>query len=511
MQNIKHINLYKQIVAGLIGLIGTITILSLTVQHGTGITPDSVVYISVARNFADHNTFIMYNGSVLVLQPPLYPIVLALIKKILLIDPQVSTSYVNAILFGLIIYLSGSFLLKYLKSVALSILGTISILISYALVQVSLMALSEPLFILLILLFIYHFDKFRSKQDYTSLFLLSIWASLACLTRYTGIVIILTGIILILTHQKSNFKKKILQSLVFILITVLPIGIWIIRNYFISGTTIGQRAESSYSLSQNLRFFYDTILLWYLPADSIFIYLILFTFLSAAWILFKLNFDKPYDFKINYKIVPSLLFALFYSCFIIISSTTTAYDRISDRLLSPIYIPAVFLLFFILDKILSWLSLRFNKYVVNIVLIICVITFLRFPLHNTLYIIEEFRNQSGSGYNSVSWSNSETIEFLIKHKQLENNFTLYSNEPEAVYAFTNLKIEYSPAKTFYNSPQLLNADQNSNIFCMGTNNGYLIWFKEANRSFLFTIEELQKIFDLTEVASFDDGEIYTFN
>ena len=129
-------------------------------------------------------------------------------KKILLIDPQVSTSYVNAILFGLIIYLSGSFLLKYLKSVALSILGTISILISYALVQVSLMALSEPLFILLILLFIYHFDKFRSKQDYTSLFLLSIWASLACLTRYTGIVIILTGIILILTHQKSNFKKK---------------------------------------------------------------------------------------------------------------------------------------------------------------------------------------------------------------------------------------------------------------------------------------------------------------
>ena len=121
MQYTKHINLHKHIVAGLIGLIGTITILSLTVQHGTGITPDSVVYISVARNFADHNTFIMYNGSVLVLQPPLYPIVLALIKKILLIDPQVSTSYVNAILFGLILYLSGSFLLKYLKYVELSI------------------------------------------------------------------------------------------------------------------------------------------------------------------------------------------------------------------------------------------------------------------------------------------------------------------------------------------------------------------------------------------------------
>ena len=511
MQYTKHINLHKHIVAGLIGLIGTITILSLTVQHGTGITPDSVVYISVARNFADHNTFIMYNGSVLVLQPPLYPIVLALIKKILLIDPQVSTSYVNAILFGLIIYLSGSFLLKYLKSYALSILGTISILISYALVQVSLMALSEPLFILLILLFIYHFDKFSLKQDYTSLFFLSIWASLACLTRYTGIVIILTGIILILSQQKSNLRKKFLQSFVFILITVLPIGIWIIRNYFISGTTIGQRAESSYSLSQNLRFFYDTILLWYLPADSIFIYLILFTFLSAAWILFKLNFDKPYDFKINYKIVPSVLFVLFYSSFIIISSTTTAYDRISDRLLSPIYIPAVFILFFSLDKTLSWLSNRFNKYLINALLTICIISLIRFPLHNTLYIIQEFKNKVGIGYNSNVWPNSKTIKFLLNDKSFAEKYTLYSNEPEIVYFLTKLKVEYSPAKTFYNSPQLLNADQNKNNFYMETNNGYLIWFKEANRSFLFTIEELHKNFDLTEVASFDDGEIYTFN
>ncbi len=397
MQYTKHINLHKHIVAGLIGLIGTITILSLTVQHGTGITPDSVAYISVARNFADNNAFITYNGSDLILQPPFYPIISALIKKILLIDPQVSTSYVNAILFGLIIYLSGSFLLKYLKSYALSILGTISILISYALVQVSLMALSEPLFILLILLFIYHFDKFSLKQDYTSLFFLSIWASLACLTRYTGIVIILTGIILILSQQKSNLRKKFLQSFVFILITVLPIGIWIIRNYFISGTTTGQRAESSYSLSQNLRFFYDTILLWYLPADSIFIYLILFTFLSAAWILFKLNFDRPYNFKINYKIVPSVLFVLFYSSFIIISSTTTAYDRISDRLLSPIYIPAVFILFFSLDKTLSWLSNRFNKFLINALLIICIISLIRFPLHNTLYIIQEFKNKLALG------------------------------------------------------------------------------------------------------------------
>jgi len=511
MQYLIHINIYKHIALALLSVFGSIVILTLTMQHGAGMTPDSVVYISVARNLADNNNFLTYNGSDLILQPPLYPVILASIKKLTSIDPQISAGYLNAVLFGLIIYLSGLFLLKYLNSFTLILLGTISVLISYALVQTSLMTLSEPLFILLILFFLYYLDKFRSKQDYMSLFLLSIWASLACLTRYTGVILILTGMIFILLQKKSNLKEKFLHSIIFILITLLPISSWIIRNYLISGTPLGQRAESSYSLFQNLGFFYDTLLPWYLPANSIFTYLILFTFLSAGWILFKTNYDKPFYIKIIDKIFPSMLFVLFYSCIIIISSTTTAYDRISDRLLSPIYIPAVFILFFTLDKILTWLSMYFNKYAVFIFLTIGIISLLRFPLHNTLYILEEFRMQSGVGYNSSLWNNSKTIEFLLRHKMLGNRYTLYSNEPEAVYALTNLKIEYSPAKTFYNSPQLLNADQNKINILMNTKYGYLIWFNKADRNFLFTIEELQKNFDMTEVESFDDGEIYIFN
>jgi hypothetical protein len=511
MRYLKHINIYKHIALAFLGIFGSIIILTLTIEHGAGMTPDSVVYISVARNLADSNNFLTYNGTDLVLQPPLYPLILASLKKITSIDPQISTIFFNAFVFGFIIYLSGLFLLKYLNSFVLIFLGTISVLISYALVQISLMVLSEPLFILLTILFLYHLDKFRSKQDYTSLLLLSLWASLACLTRYSGVILILTGFIFILIQHKSNLKEKFLQSLFFILITVLPIGSWIIRNYFISETPFGQRAESSYTLLQNLGFFYDTVLLWYLPANSIITYLMLFVFIGAGWILYKLNFDKPFNFKIIDKIFPSVLFVILYSCIILITSTTTAYDRISDRLLSPIYIPSVFILFFVLDKTLKWLSMYFNKYAVSIFFTIGVISLLRFPLHNTLYILDEFRIQSGVGYNSDEWKNSETIEFLLRHKKLVDSHTLYSNEPEAVYVLTNLKIEYSPAKTFYNSPQQLNTDQNNKTISLNGKNGILIWFDNANRDFLFTIKELQKSFDMTEVESFDDGEIYTFN
>jgi hypothetical protein len=45
-------------------------------------------------------------------------------KKIFLIDPLVSAGYLNAILIGFIVYISGLFLLKHLKSLLLTITGT---------------------------------------------------------------------------------------------------------------------------------------------------------------------------------------------------------------------------------------------------------------------------------------------------------------------------------------------------------------------------------------------------
>jgi len=63
---------------------GTCTIILLTSRFGVGVLPDSVYYISVARHIADGTG---YDGYYFVLQPPLYPLLLAAIEKIFFIDP----------------------------------------------------------------------------------------------------------------------------------------------------------------------------------------------------------------------------------------------------------------------------------------------------------------------------------------------------------------------------------------------------------------------------------------
>jgi hypothetical protein len=118
--------------------------------------------------------------------------------------------------------------------------------------------------------------------------------------------------------------------------------------------------------------------------------------------------------------------------------------------------------------------------------------------------------QSG-GFSCNSWKESETIKYLTMHKLLGKSYTLYSNEPEAVYILTNLNTKCSPAKTFYNSPQHYDIYPNQKDSWLNGENVCLVWFNNTSRSFLFTIDELQKNINMTEVAHLKDGEIYTFS
>ena len=133
---------------------------------------------------------------------------------------------------------------------------------------------------------------------------------------------------------------------------------------------------------------------------------------------------------------------------------------------------------------------------------------IRYSINNTIHIIEEYNSQSGWEYNSDSWKKSETIDYLRRHELWVNNYKLYSNEPEAVYILTNLKTRRSPSKTFYNSQQLFKNIIHQIDIWMNEKKVCLIWFDNNNRSFLFTIEELQKTKNITEVAHLKDGKIY---
>ena len=249
----------------ILSLLGMITILLSMGNYGIGLSPDSAGYISAARHIAAGMGAVMYDGTPLIAQPPLYPAILAIISYVFRMDPLSFAHIVNAALFGFIVYLSGLLFFYHLKIFAFSLLGTVFILTSFPLIEVSLMAWSEPLFIVFVLLYLVFFEIYLVKADIASLVLFSLSVAFAFLTRYIGFIFILTGIFSILLFCRKSPKVKFKHVILFASVSILPIGLWVTRNYVLSGTLFGPRASSLYTLFQNVTFTFNTFLSWYTP------------------------------------------------------------------------------------------------------------------------------------------------------------------------------------------------------------------------------------------------------
>jgi len=95
-------------------LIGMTLVFIGTCKYGTGLCPDSVRYISTARNLLSGNGYVKYDGSLFMRWPPLFPTVLAILG-LLGIEPLDGARFVNIAAFGLIIFAFGQLLWNYLR------------------------------------------------------------------------------------------------------------------------------------------------------------------------------------------------------------------------------------------------------------------------------------------------------------------------------------------------------------------------------------------------------------
>lgn len=307
-------------------------------------------------------------------------------------------------------------------------------------------------------------------------------------------------------------KEKYRHLFIFLFITIIPSGIWLVRNLILSGTFVGARAESSYTLETNLLFLFNVFIKWFIPIQLLNGQTILFMFVLIIGIFIGIIYlirMRSTDFS-NYfsTAAPIFLFMLLYIMLIVISSTTTAYDKISARLLSPVFVPIIILIFLGFDYSNKRFKNNFKSIVLMLVSLSVIGYWMQHQVYNTLYIIEDFIVQSGEEYSSDTWKNNTLINYLNNPDEIKQTYSFYSNAPEAIYILTNLETKWSPQKTLYNSPTpLINKTMLKNLW-YDKNDICLIWFNSIDRKFLFTIDELHKSAVLKKIAQLKEGDIY---
>ena len=343
-----------------LALLGAALILARQVNYGVGLGLDSIHYISVARHLLTGEGFVEFtNKELYVALPPLYPVLLAIVS-LFVFDPLDVAGPLHAAIFGLTIAVAGHYLRQRIHSRFLILWTCLAILLSIPLTSIAYTAMSEPPFILFVTLSLLHTDYFLHQGKRSSLLWAAMFASLACLTRYIGPALMFTVLPLLLFQRNTGAMTKIKHIAAYILISVFPIALWILRNSLLSGMPTGPRPPSDLTLPQILDRILNTLSRWVfldLPLGEFHSFTVALTGLALLALAIVLGGILRAQQKAaawtDWR--PFYLFgsfALVYLISLIGTFATTVLAGNIDRYLSPMYIPLLFTAVFVMDRFL---------------------------------------------------------------------------------------------------------------------------------------------------------------
>lgn len=205
----------------------------LLTPHGAGLSDDSLDYLMTAGNLLKSGVFLQSNTLPITytLWAPLYPVAVSWISH-LGISVEEAARLISVASFALLMYPLWFLGLKTGNRIV-GCGACVIALVFFPFWYVTSMALSEPLFILFSTAAVFFITVYISKKEpRTSWLILSaFFASLAILTRYIGIVIILACVICIVIRHRTDIRGVIRKSLLYLLLSGVPAGLWLIRNY----------------------------------------------------------------------------------------------------------------------------------------------------------------------------------------------------------------------------------------------------------------------------------------
>ena len=495
-------------------LFAAVLVLIRTSGFGAGITHDSVAYVYAAESVISGKGFVYFGyGTPFVQWPPLFPVLLAGAQW-LGIDMLEAARFLNAVVQGLILLFSGIWLSGRLKSKVLFVAAQLTLVFSMPLLYVAGYVWTEPLFILFSILFLTMLGDYSTSRRRADLLWASVFCALACLTRYIGVTLIAAGVIILLL-VKEKTSRRLKDILLFGFVSSTPLAAWLIRNYAVFSSFAGTREASRYTLVQNIRAVFDTVASWFVPSPILAGTLRgVMGAAAAAVILAALLFLAGQALKIAGRggiaagtdpglasVLPHMCILAVYTVYLAVSAARVAIDAISNRLMAPVYISLILLLFFAADRVLGMLKNRGRTRIIGGVLIVVVCVWLVYPLSTSIVLLKKSIDSGAGGYSSEKWKYSEMINYL---KEQKTQCQVYSNNPDAIRILAGIPAEYTPKN---NGPEQYGFER----FREKVNNGdcsIVVWFDSGPAGTILSPADLNRFFVLETVEEKADGTIY---
>lgn len=415
-----------------LAVLGIASVLLRELAFGVALHWDSVNYIVVARNLLDGGGFTQATwfwdvSPQLTVWPPLYPLLLSA-SSFFIFDPYDVAGPVNAVIFGLTVFVSGKWMWPLLESRFLRLWGCLAIALSVPLAWAAASAMPGSLFTLLATISMINVERFIRGDKCINLVWAATFAGLACMTRYPGIVIITTTAVLLMVKPGFLSMKGIGQALMYVSVSSFPLLLWGGRNIMMGSPFFGVRNSgvpdiaSVSGIVEALKEFVAPAV----PLDNHLPYseslsavvafgILLLTLVASLTYLLvslKYRFASVRDGAEWYRWSPFIVFGTFslISLIMTLGMMGGVGHGVQTRYIVPMWLPLFFTLIFFVDRLMCHRGKKgyFRTVVLSLIIPWCLYS----GLLNAEAIIRTNESGTPHTFSDPRWHNSDVLQFL---------------------------------------------------------------------------------------------------
>ena len=322
-------------------------------HKANSLSPDSLNYMAAAENLANGNGF----GKEYVLWPPLYPAILSL-HRYVGIEINAYAKNVNFAMYSVLLLTFWILVSRNILSPKVAMAGLVVAACSQPIDFVYDFTWSESIFLPLTLLALLFWARFLSSYRENGGSVMACILLAACLlSRYVGLALVITFLVTLFWFGWHT-KNKIHHHVATIGIFCIPLVLWLARNLTLSGELTGSRPFDQTTFFGEIRIFANTTAHWIFPhlyfestgvwVVSASLFVLVFSVSSCSKCLkTTLHADNLGISEKGLTFVVMTTYIVVYSLSLLPMAHLVPLGVLNSagaRILSPIYLPLVFVL-----------------------------------------------------------------------------------------------------------------------------------------------------------------------
>ena len=503
---------YAVIIIALIAIAGTIEMV-LATRWGIGLTTDSIRYIDHARDLlAGRGLRGMTHF------PPLYPVMIAAVAKLGL-DAAVAARWLQVALFPLNIVLIGWMTYRATgRCAACACVAALLVAVAPVTVGIHCTALSEPLFLALVLVSLACMAAYLQRQRPWLLCVAALTAAMAVLTRYAGLALLPVLLVAVTwLNRRVSWRRRLWDVAVLVALFGVPLGIWLMRNRLLGSAT--NRSLAFHPIgARHIEDALETMTTWLFPrVIPAGLRSLLLGFLAGAAAVAGASAAAARQRRRHDDVAPVvadtggtlrsilLVFAMSYVALLVLSvSFVDFYTPLDNRILSPLY-AAVLIVG--LESLRRFLASADVSTLTRRATIACLVVLVLLQAARGADLVA-VAYRDGIGFARRTWQQSK---MLARVRTFPPGTVIYSNGADVIEMLTDHRASGLPARydatTKIANPNYL-AERQKIRTDLVASRGVLVYFRRISREHHPTEAELRQKLHLRLVTENAEGAIY---